>query len=363
VIALVTGAPGSGKSYYAVRIIADSLMRGQPVATNIELKPGWERRVANLNPLNRLMPWRRRRVEERLRANLFVTADLEELFRVRVSGKAEGRFKIVLDECHNWMNARTWDSDPTGRAKDKNAAVNARLEVVRFFSQHRKIGADVYAITQDAANIDRQVRTLFEYHIRLKALHNFKVMGVRIVPFKYFLALWFWNDGAKTLVKRQGYPLTGIRKIYDTMALSHGLEDLREDRAIWLPRKPAAPDGAAPDEVGRRPAPLPERPEPAAPTSEGPAVAAQPLEGGARDRPADAPAAVASWSDLPGPAAAGHSSLPAVSVAVTVPSDAYAKVTPIRSAAEPLSYNVERPGSNRVALGGTTDGAVSNSVT
>ncbi len=233
-INLVTGAPGSGKSYYAVRVIADALMSGKPVATNIELTPGWEKRVAKLNPLNRLNPWKRRKVEARLLSLLFVSADLDELFAVRVAGKGEGRFIVVLDECHNWMNARTWNADESGKA-DQATAIAGRLRVVRYFTQHRKLGCDVYAITQDAANIDRQVRTLFEHHIRLKALHNFRVFGVRVVPVKYFLAIWFWNDGAKTILKRQGYPLTGIRRIYDTMALSHGMQADEQPAVINLP--------------------------------------------------------------------------------------------------------------------------------
>lgn len=236
-INLVTGAPGSGKSYYAVRIIAETLMNGKPVATNIALLPGWERRVACLNPMNRINPWKRRRVEGRLRRLLFVSADLDELFAVRVPGTGEGRFVIVLDECHNWMNSRTWNADESGKS-DQTTAIAARLRVVRFFTQHRKVGCHVYAITQDAANIDRQVRTLFEHHIKLKALHNFRVMGIRIVPFKYFLAIWQWNDGAKTILKRQGYPLSSIRKIYDTMALSHGMDGADAPVVITLPAPP-----------------------------------------------------------------------------------------------------------------------------
>jgi len=237
-INLVTGAPGSGKSYYAVRVICEAVMAGKPVATNIDLNPGWERRIASQNPLNRLWPPRRRRVEERLRRLVFVSADLDELFAVRVPGTKEGRWVLVLDECHNWMNARTWNADETGK-RDQASAIAARLRVVRFFTQHRKVGADVYAITQDAANIDRQVRTLFEHHIKLKALHNFKFCGVRVVPCKMFLAIWQWNDGAKTILKRQMYPLTGVRKIYNTMALSHGMGGIDDAPTITLPSAPA----------------------------------------------------------------------------------------------------------------------------
>lgn len=236
-IVLVTGAPGSGKSYYAVRTIATALMDGKPVATNIALKEGWERQVANLNPLNRILWWRRRRVEERLGRQVFVSDDLDELFRVRLDGDKEGRGVMVLDEAHTWLNSRTWDQSADARAT-KAEAVAQRLKMVRYFSSHRHLGFDVYCITQDELNIDRQVRGLFEYHVRLKNLRNFKLAGIRIVPVRYFLAIWEWNDTAKSIVKRQGYPLTRIANIYSTHALAVADDLLGDQDAIRLPALP-----------------------------------------------------------------------------------------------------------------------------
>jgi hypothetical protein len=232
VIVLVTGAPGSGKSYYAVRKIAESLIAGKVVATNIQLSDGWERKLARSSPITRLIPGRVAKREADLRSRLLVSSDLDELFRVRVEGTREGRADMVLDEAHHWLNARTWD----GHGGDRKSGVTERLKVVRFFSAHRHLGWNIYCITQDAANIDRQVRSLFEYHVRLKNLRNFKIAGIPILPVKLFLAIWFWNDGAKTIVKREAYRLTRRARLYNTHALATA-GDLAVDDPIVLPRR------------------------------------------------------------------------------------------------------------------------------
>ncbi|HEX6472864.1 MAG TPA: zonular occludens toxin domain-containing protein [Streptosporangiaceae bacterium] len=252
-IALVVGPPGSGKSYTSVALIVEAVREGRYIATNIELAEAWAEDVARTYPLSWLRGrgWRARKAAE-LRRLVFVSADLDELFRVRLAPcgdcrgcragrtcRREGRGRMVLDEAHNWMNARTWDSDPSGKSDSKGAAVARRLAVVRFFSQHRKLGWEVFLITQDEANVDRQVRSLFEYLIRLRNLRNFKVAGVRLIPFNLFLAIWGWNDPSHSVAKRQVRRLSRrIAGLYDTMALSHGLDVDDESDVIWLPHPP-----------------------------------------------------------------------------------------------------------------------------
>jgi len=252
-IAMVTGAPGSGKSYYVVREIVAALEKGKLVATNVELQPGWALSIARLNMIRRLIPGRCARVAAEYERRVFITPDLEDLFRVRLAGEGEARGVMVLDEAHNWINARTWDSDETGKTAGKGEAVRRRLAIVRFFSQHRKLGWNILLITQDEANIDRQVRSLFEYHVKLKNVRNFKVMGVRVCPCNLFVALWFWNDKSRTRVKVQSYRLVRrVARLYDTMALSHGLEDV-ELEPIPLPRPRAVPVPPAPAERAELP--------------------------------------------------------------------------------------------------------------
>ncbi|MBJ7330724.1 MAG: hypothetical protein JHC95_12565 [Solirubrobacteraceae bacterium] len=222
-LSLVVGAPGAGKSYYAVRAISDAVQSGRLVATNVTLEEDWAPRVAGANIFRRLIPGRRRKLEAAYRDRVLVSDDLSELFSIRLRGQGEGRGLMVLDEAHNWMNSRAW--------RDQD-----RTEIVRFFSQHRKLGWDVLLITQDELNVDRQVRSLFEYLVTLRNLRNAKFLGVRVVPFHCFLAIWTWNATNKTVIRRELYRLhKPTARLYDTMGLSHGLADAPEN-AIWLPR-------------------------------------------------------------------------------------------------------------------------------
>lgn len=254
-IAVVEGPPGSGKSYSCVKRIIDALDQGKVVATNVDLMPGWSETAARANFLRRCVPGRVSNYVRSYEDRLFVSGDLDELLRVRIPGTKEGRGVMVLDEAHNWCNARFWtDGD--------------RSTLVRFFSQHRKLGWDVYLITQRAENIDVQIRSLAEYRITLRNLRRMKVWGIPLLPFNFFLALWSWEGGVRTLVKRDGYLLhKRIASLYDTLATSHGLEDDEFD-PIMLPRSAAAnargtdADGGGPAHAG--PPPRPAAPLPAA---------------------------------------------------------------------------------------------------
>jgi len=236
VIALVTGAPGAGKSYYAVRKIVQALEAGKMVATNVALADGWALRAARAHPVRRLIPPLARVRAAQYERRVFISDELDELLSVKLAGKGEGRGVMVLDEAHTWLNSRTWDADDQGRKLTKAEAVKARLQLVRFFSRHRHKGWDVYLITQDAANLDTQVRRNYEYHVKLKNLRNFKVMGVPVIPVNLFLAIWFWNDKTGTLLKRESYTLNrGIARLYDTHQYADDFDDAPA-ALVTLPR-------------------------------------------------------------------------------------------------------------------------------
>jgi hypothetical protein len=239
-IALVTGPPGAGKSYYAVRKAAKALQDGKIVAGNVELREDWPQYVARRDPVLWAKPWARARWlgegERSARARFHFTEDLDELFRIRLAGSREGRGVMLLDEAHNWMNARSWS------AGDRN-------RIVRFFSQHRKLGWDVYLIAQQAEMIDKQVRGLFEYHVHLRNLRKARFMGLPLSPVNLFLSVWTWHAATRVVVKREVYPLTWRKKLYSTTATFADLDG--EDAAaasIVLPcppaDRPASTDGA-----------------------------------------------------------------------------------------------------------------------
>lgn len=247
-IYLVTGKPGHGKSYYCVRTALEALEKGQWLATNVELHDGWAERFAASNQVRRLVPGRVKATAASYRERTYVTHDLEELTRLRLPAcgkcrncgrgghcQTEARGVMLLDEAHNWLNARTWDSDESGGTVSKAEAVANRLKIVRFFSQHRKLGWTVYLVTQDEGNLDTQVRRNFEYHVHLKNLRRYRLLGViPIVPVNVFVAVTTWHDNAKSRVGTQTFTLNKrIASCYDTIATSHGLAYDAPD-AIYL---------------------------------------------------------------------------------------------------------------------------------
>ena len=184
-IVLVQGQPGAGKSFYAIRKAAATLEAGKPLVTNIDLAEDATRRIARRNPLRALSrSWTASRALE-LDRGLLVTQDLDEAFSVRLRGRGESRGVMVLDEAHQWMNARLWSQGD-------------RMEVIRWFTQHRKLGWDVFLISQDVENIDRQVRSLGEYVVTLRNLRRAKWAGIPMSPVNLFLAVWRWHGPASS---------------------------------------------------------------------------------------------------------------------------------------------------------------------
>jgi hypothetical protein len=262
-IELVTGKPGSGKSYFCIRKVYGVLSSGLWLAGNLELHDGWALGLARANPL-----WRAlghdycERAAKKFEERTYLTHSLDELTRLRLPpcGKCaackkdrrcmkEGRGVMILDEAHNWLNARTWDSDESGASLSKAEAVANRLKIVRFFSQHRKLGWRIYLITQDAAQLDNQVRRNFEYHTHLKNLRRLKVplLGLPLAPFNVFVAVTVWHDSRGSVVGRDVFRLNRrLARWYSTTATSHGL-DYDDPRAIWLGRP--APGRAAEGEA------------------------------------------------------------------------------------------------------------------
>lgn len=239
VIACVSGPPGSGKTFYAVRKVTRALEEGKVVAGNVELAPDWEGRLSRRNWVHYVRWGARRKFRREAAHRYHFTEDLEELTSLRLRGKShqEGRGLMVLDEAHNWMNARSWS------ASDRQA-------IVRFFSQHRKIGWDVLLIAQHPEMIDKQVRNLCEYNVHLRNLKKARWAGIPIFPVNLFLAVWLWHAANRVVVKREVFPLSWRKDLYDTAATSHGLSSGLEGTCtggVWLPSPPEARTAAPPD--------------------------------------------------------------------------------------------------------------------
>lgn len=238
-ITLCTGQPGHGKSYRAVRAIHEALEAGQYVATNVPLTDGWALTMARANIFRRVSRKRCERVATEFERRMHFVDDLTLLRRLRIPAcgtckgcrkgpgcQREGRGWAILDEAHQWLNARTWDADETGQATTKAESVRRRLEIVKFFSTHRHFGWNIRLITQDENNLDRQVRGLFEYHEHLKNLRKFKPLGFPLLPFHFFVAVTTWHDNDKSRQGVQTYLLNKrLAGCYDTFGAARHLED------------------------------------------------------------------------------------------------------------------------------------------
>ena len=108
------------------------------------------------------------------------------------------------------MNARSWSAED-------------RKLIVRFFSQHRKLGWDVDLIAQHAEMIDKQVRNLCEYIVYLRNFKKAAFGGIRLVPFNLFFAVTTWHAAQRVVVKRELFRLSWLKGLYDTNATSMAL--------------------------------------------------------------------------------------------------------------------------------------------
>lgn len=229
---MVTGPLGCGKSYYGIRKAIDALEAGKVVVTNFRMTPEWYERVADRHPLRWLVPGRRRKLKRDWARRVLVVPDLKTLLRVRLEGQGEDRGVVLIDEAHVFMNARSW--------RDAE-----RMELVEWASASRKLGFEVYLITQDLQSLDRQVRDRLTYHVTLRNLRQFKVAGIPVVPFNFFIAIWQYHAAGKAIIKREAYRLTRWKAgLYDTMDLGAFGSLLNPVDAIRLPA--VAPSGPPP---------------------------------------------------------------------------------------------------------------------
>lgn len=133
-INLITGRPGSGKTFCATQLILHYLSYGHDVYTNIDLK--FEGKIAHLAPGYN-------RVHRR-----------EEILLLR-------KGIIILDEGQIWFNSRNW------------AAMSEDMQMK--FQQHRHDDLHVWILTQNAKRIDLVVRELIVRYARTT-----KLWGIRV---------------------------------------------------------------------------------------------------------------------------------------------------------------------------------------
>lgn len=238
-IHLVVGVPGSGKSLWTTRQIVRALRSGKYVATNVGMVEDWPMRAARMQTIGWLRPRHARKLAARNARNMVVSGDLDYLMSLRLPeyrgrGSGEGRGIVVLDEAHLWLNTRAF--------RDED-----RPKLVAWFSQHRKLGWDVYLITQSDKSIDQQIARLAEYVVKLRNLRKFRLMGIPITGgMNVFLGVWRWaNESRAKPMRREMFLLNRkLAGLYDTLAIHEtGADELADARTVLMPISPAGEEG------------------------------------------------------------------------------------------------------------------------
>jgi zonular occludens toxin Zot len=146
----ITGKLGSGKTLVTVGKILEYMMRGRPIATNLDLYP---EKFASRNSKVTYT-----RLPDKPRVS-----DLELIGEGNPTPNEENNGLLVLDECGTWLNSRTWN-DPE------------RKGFVDWMLHARKLGWDVLFIIQNIEIVDKQIKLgLCEHLVVCKRLDRLQI--------------------------------------------------------------------------------------------------------------------------------------------------------------------------------------------
>lgn len=165
-IYLYSGTPGSGKSYHAVSDICVKLRKREKnnVIANFPITADKITRCCG---------------KFTYLDNSEITVDylIDYAMQHHKLG-VEGQTLVVIDEAQCIFNSRDWANGQ-----------KTRMEWIKFFSQHRKLGFNFILIAQFDRMLDRQIRCLIEYeYSHLKINNGFFCF----LPFTSFLCVERW---------------------------------------------------------------------------------------------------------------------------------------------------------------------------
>jgi hypothetical protein len=153
-LSIVTGRPGAGKSYFGTELAWRAAGLGRPVCTNLALRGDWPGHVRRLDESEVRDFWL-----YRYRSGGWVKhGDLSECGGAGVL--------YIIDEAHLFWGSREWQQ--VGR------------EVLRYWSQHRKLGDDVVLVTQACGALDKAIRRLAGEFVVVRNMDREPVGGFRI---------------------------------------------------------------------------------------------------------------------------------------------------------------------------------------
>lgn len=172
-ITLYSGTPGSGKSCHQAESIIFALKHGKMVIANYSINESKIKRETGI----------------------FVEVDnlsMTPKYLIHLANWyfkdhkfKEGAILLFIDEAQLLFNAREWSKSD-------------RQEWLKFFTQHRKYGFDIFLIAQNDRMLDRQIRSLIEYEVIHRKFSNFGFIGM-------FLSLIY--GGSSYAAVRMWYPI------------------------------------------------------------------------------------------------------------------------------------------------------------
>lgn len=188
-----SGTPGSGKSLHVARDIYNRLNRNKK-------NP---RVIANFMINTKMIKNRNAVFIYKDNEDLTVGYLLDYALKNHTLGQ-ENQTLVVVDECSIIWNAREWQNN------------HNRMDWLKFFTQHRKLGYNMIVISQNDRQVDKQIRMQFEYEIKHRKVNNFKIG--KFLPFAAFIAIEYWYG----VNERIGMEFFGYKKkwgkFYDSYA-------------------------------------------------------------------------------------------------------------------------------------------------
>lgn len=213
-----TGKPGNGKSLHMAEIIYNSIRSGKNVISNIRVnehafdsakhkeKLGQFIYVGNREWLNNAYKGKCAKEGYSYISGLYNYA-LNFHKRNGRGQITEGQTLLVLDECQELFNTRTWNRSD-------------RLDWCQFFRMHRHYGFDCYLISQDDKVIDKQIRSILQKETEHRCVNNYKLLGKLLgllAGGKLFMAIErdYSLSGRKESRKMTSYYFRGKKKFYE----------------------------------------------------------------------------------------------------------------------------------------------------
>lgn len=195
-----SGTPGSGKSLHVARDIYFRLNRNKKYP-NV---------IANFMINEKMIKNKKARFIYKDNSELTVEFLINYALENHKIG-VENQTLVVVDECSVLWNSRSW-------MKDKD-----RMEWLKFFVQHRKFGYNFILIAQTDRQIDRQIRSIFEYEVKHRRVNNFKIG--QLLPVPIFAAVTYWYG----VNERLGVEFFAYRKKWGKFYDSYGTFELDKE--------------------------------------------------------------------------------------------------------------------------------------